>query len=205
MNDEDFLRSAGERMEGYFPGLSKRIDKLNSEQLGRGIVISNYQTDSSTPPRTELVGYVLPTGNDQREHVIIFKSGDIFVTLPTKAIPNSQTPQEAYDTRYILKLNPTLNPIEFDARGTYSNVEKMVGNPNLMRMEFWADVEMRNSSSESIPRIMAKVDQAITVAQEAKAERDRAKKESAQQFITRIDELLNPKKPMPPEEPTLPQ
>ena len=47
--DDEFLRQAGERLEGYFPGMSERIDKLNTEQLGRGIVIK-HMNPGSTPP-----------------------------------------------------------------------------------------------------------------------------------------------------------
>lgn len=196
--DDEFLRAAGERLEGYFPGLPERIDKLHAEQLGRGIVIKDYQLGSA-PPRDELIGYILAVSKDQREHLVLLKTGDIFVISPLTLPVSAEMAQKDVDQEYIAQTSPASIPVEL-AKNVYPNIDRFVGNPHL-RTHLWADIKMRNSNPENVPHILAKIDQAMAVAKETKAERDQAKEESAQQLMTKIDELLNPKKPNPPAEP----
>ncbi|MCL4366106.1 hypothetical protein M1437_02670 [Patescibacteria group bacterium] len=195
--DEAFLRSAGERMEGYFPGLSERIDKLNMEQLGRGIVLKHFQEGARSS--SELIAYILPVSKDQREHVILFKSGDIFVTSVPSPGAGALSTQADADKYYTNKMAPSPVPIEV-TDFKYSNIGQVVGDINAVSSHnFWSRITGRNSDPASTTQVLAKVDQAIIVAKETKAERDRAKEESAKQLLAKIDEFLNPKKPEPPE------
>ncbi len=204
--DDEFLRGAGERLEGYFPGMSERIDKLYAEQLGRGIII---QRSSSAPPSPdELIGYILPVSRDQREHVVLFKSGDIIITSSVTTLPHEQTTQQQAnqqyaDQHYIEIMSPGPIPIELGVR-SYPSIDRFVNDPNSLRVYLRADIKMRNSNPETVPHILVKVDQAMAIAKEAKAERDKAREDSAKQLMSKIDELLDPKRPNPPVEPLLP-
>src|SRR5215210_6595851 len=88
-NDGDFLKGMNERMEGLYPGVTERIEKLKDEQLGREIGI-----ESRAPQTGEMIftsiGYVLPVNAEQTEHIILFRTGDIVVTAPWPQNPSTQ-------------------------------------------------------------------------------------------------------------------
>lgn len=198
--DQEFLRQAGERMEGYFPGMSERIDKLSAEQLGRGIVIERYKADPTSQSRDELVGYILPVDATKREHIILFKSGDIFVISPRTLGSGAKSTQADMDRYYGDVTNPSPVPVELSAI-SYPTIERVVGSSSFTRDRLAANINMRNNDPTNVQNVLAKVDQAVSFAKGAKVEKDKAKEYSANQSMTRIDELLNPKSsggPQPP-------
>lgn len=189
LHDEDFLKGVGERLEGFYPGLSERIDRLNDEQLGRAIVLKPIGQQSEA----QLVGYILSVDQNQSEHVILFKTGDILVTKAENPIPGDSTPVRDI---YIAKTSPSEEAIEFHATTRSSQIIQLLIGTNLLM----AQVTLRNDSFANLPQILEKVDQAIKVASEVKANRDKAKRDSAESVINKLDQLFKP--PQNPQSPT---
>ena len=77
-DDECFLRSMGEQLEGYIPELPEQIEKLNAAKLGRAIVLKRPAEAGSSP--SQIIGYMLPTNHNQSEHVLLFNTGDLLVS-----------------------------------------------------------------------------------------------------------------------------
>ena len=102
-------------------------------------------------------------------------------------------------------MSPTPIPVELNSY-SYPTIDKFVGDPHALQTHLWSNIKMTNTDPKSVPELLAKVDQAMTIAKETKIERDKTKDETAKQLMSKIDELLNPKRPNPPGEqpPTLP-
>ncbi|MDO8658946.1 MAG: hypothetical protein Q7K55_09480 [Candidatus Levybacteria bacterium] len=180
--DDQFFKGVGEQMEGYFPGLSERIDELNYQQLGRGIMIRKAERDPAS--QAKLVGYVLPLQSDQEKHLVILKNGTLFVIEPVHdpqmpgAIPVHKRDFSPSETRY-----------EFPDFYNMAEVEQ-----NLIELP-GEKISLRNDNPENLPQIYEAMDQAISLAKELKGKRVQAKKESAQTLINKLDTFLNPSKP----------
>ena len=191
--DDQFLKGIGEQIEGYFPGLSEKIDELNYQQLGRGIVVGQGENK-------KLVGYILPLQANQEKHLVILKSGTIFIIQPNN-------PSEVSKEFYIKNFSPSPESSLFP----FHNIQQI-------ERHFIEDISLKitlqNNNPQHLPQIYEAMDQAISLARELKEKRDQAKNESAQEFIKKIDAFLNPPKklsgenPMPPgqsQEPPKPQ
>jgi hypothetical protein len=133
-DNRDFFKNLDEQMEGVAPGLSERVEKLNREHLGRAIVITGKPENNSSDVREltkaiksiqgkgspedledqglqeenkdYLAGYILPAQADQKQHIVILKTGTIAVMQPERE-------DDAHIEKYKEVFSPNECPLEY--------------------------------------------------------------------------------------------
>lgn len=207
-----FLSGMDEVAKGYNPELSRLVDELRFQNLGKPIVYAattpsmhaqqqiveslaklagNPQQHIEAAPAEhgeELIGYILPVTADQNRHLVIFKDGTMFVTEPsnTNSIP-----------RYRANFAASDEPFTFD-RFSLAQIKAWLGeSPNA-----WDNkILYRNDNPADVVQIDAAREQATQVAVDLREQRMRAKQETSRRLIDSLKGLLFPAKPPQPEQP----
>lgn len=187
---EDFDRTFGnigqeasKKLEGYFPGLSEKVDELVYRRYGKGIRINRDERDPQSQSR--IVGCILPLDSNQNKHLIILKSGTILVTEPAT---------DVYEELYRKKYSLSTMDYEFDPIDTLNSVEHNIATGG----SHFSKVILNNQNLDQADQIKQAVIDAVNLARVEKEKRDRAKEETARDAIAKIDQFLNPKPDSPP-------
>jgi hypothetical protein len=208
-NNREFFKGLDEQMEGAAPGLPEKLEKLNREKLGRAIVIEGkkggdelaairdltkaIKTSQSGAPSFDqeaqnlpdeskdyLIGYVLPAQSNQEKHVMIFKTGDIFVTAP---------PENGYlhsKENYIEEFSPNDEPIKLG-----SVYGKNVAGVLEGYFKHYVKFTLSNKNPNDLPQISETIKQALVIAKELKTTREKAKQESIKSLTSQLDSFFD--------------
>lgn len=207
-----FLGDMDERAKGFDPEISRLVDELRFQQLGKPIVYiaappsenyqkqiasslatlaGNAQTPLESAPESaeeELIGYILPAQSDQNRHLVIFKDGTMLVTEPVDTGKIDQY-------RHYFAVSE--NPFTVD-RGT--SIPKVVASLSFVPPT-GNKVLYRNDNPSDVPQIDAAREQAIQLAQGLKEQRVKAKGDTSRRLVDGLKNLLFPPKPPQPDQP----
>lgn len=173
-DDEQFLRRMEEQLEGYIPGLPEQIDKLNEARLGRAIVLRRpAQAEHLSEP--EMIGYTLPTGHNQLEHVLIFNTGVILVS-------SVESNFSMYTERYLKIYGRSEQALEFSESSIGDVIKRVTENANLASSK----ILLTNNTPDQASQVLQKVDEALKTAAEYKSSRD-----SARQVVDKLEGFFN--------------
>lgn len=193
--DDEFLRSMGERLEGFYPGIYERLERLASEQLGRAIIFPNSPEETARGEnRGRLVGYILPTRHDQREHVLLFRNGLVLVSELDR---DSSIDYDKYKRNFA----PSERP--FDTAKANMSIETLekaltlgIDALNTPSHHWGCRITLRSSQPTQMPQILEKVDQATLIAIETRTTRENVK-----EIIKKLDSIFEPPQELPPQAP----
>lgn len=227
--DSDFFKNLEEQMEGSAPGLSKRIERLDFEQLGRAIVIKGENkgqdeiakiesaitraqsllqgkpsNPQDQPPPEEskdyLIGYILPVQADQRRHVVIFKTGSILIIEPPTGMKYLSSESESED-KYKRDFSPNEDPLTLSREWGKNALEV----ENRYFKEGIVHTVLSNKNPNDLPKISEAMSQALSFANELKVSREIAKQESLRDLIRKLDLFFGNGEPNgPPQDQNLP-
>jgi hypothetical protein len=183
---ERVAHEASQRLEGHFPGMPEQIERLNAEQLGRAITLWD-EHPVTKEPYEQLIGYTLPVQSDQNRHILLFKSGDIFVTDNRYRDMNGTLHQ-----RYKQHFSPNEEPLRFYKR---KSIDEVINELHSSTSPWHAKIIFRNTNPSDKERISEVMDQALSCARETKEARERAKEESTRELMRKLDAFFNPTKP----------
>lgn len=188
VEDDRFFEGLGERFEGFFPGMSEQIDRLEADRYGRAIQAGSKIEDLRT------VGYILPANEEQTEYVVMLKTGDVMVIQP----------RDPHDPNSLSTFQKYFSQNEEPIPGNYSNPSTLVSKLVDNLFSYHSKLVARNNDSSQVPQVLETVDNALRVAKKLKEQRDEAKNTSAEEVIRRLNEFFRPPKPpdFPPEPPT---
>lgn len=184
-SDKEFLEGVSERLEGFYPGIFERLEKLKSEQLGRAIVFPNTPEEVARGEnKGRLMGYILPTRYDQLEHVLLFRNGLLLVTNTDIGI---------YGGVYREKFSPSEKPFDIHSKESIEELAKELtdGLPH-----YGCRVTLSSTQPPQMPQILEKVDQATLIAIETKTTR-----ENIAEIIKKLDSIFEPPQELPPQAP----
>jgi hypothetical protein len=200
--------------------LTRLIDKMDSENLGRAIVVRKpseprrpdpEQTDvarlasaieaTTGEPTSDFdtVGYVLPLEVDNTSHLLVFNNGIMGVIESA-----STTPDDAYERGYKDQYSP--NAVPLGASSSYPRIHNVTEMSSALLTGGGGTrrIVAKNDSSETLPRFKEYIDAAVTTATEAKRNRDAARRESGQYLINQFEKTLFKRPPEPPQHGTPP-
>lgn len=217
----DFFGELDEQMMGAAPGLSEKLEKLNRQQLGRAIVIQGEQRDqgelskiNTLITRTESVlqgkvadqdsdkgqspdaskdyfmGYTLPVQSDQEKHLIILKSGRIIVMAP----PGDEY-REHNKIEYREKFAPNDAPLVL-GKGWGTTINEI--EDNYFKTGMNGTIILSNKKPNDLPQIAEAIDKSLILARELKGARDKAKQESVQGLMGKLDSFFGNEQPKGP-------
>ena len=201
-----FLSGMDEIAKGYNPEVSRLVDELRFQQLGKPIVylatpplqhlqqqaVSSLeklagipQTDSKgiQVHNEELIGYILPVNPEQSRHLVIFKDGTMLVIEPRNTININIYKNYFY---------PSEAPFQKDR---ITSIPQIVSNLSSIANPFDCHVLYRNDNPADEAQIDAAREQAVQVAFQLKEQRDRTKKATTRRLIDSFQAFLFPPKP----------
>ncbi len=196
---------------------TRLIGQLDSEQLGRAIVITKKGKETTSvrqadrgvdiettpaPQETELVGYALPMG---KGHLVLMTDGTMLKT-ETRQGPNLQTTahkNEVDSNRYNETFAINAEPLDLTHIG---NANSIINELKVTYNELGVSVihDSRDPGNEA--QFGTFLDEAIRVGHETKTKRDAAKRAGMLTAVDKLDAFLHPKPPtVPPQTPEPPQ
>lgn len=167
------------------------VDRLDSENLGRGIVISHKESDRTAVNQTdtgffveqqpgekrdELVGYSLPLKDDDTQHLVVFKDGTMLVTEPSRMDEKSVV--ECYKRTKAANSLPNI----FDSTHTLSYIID-----GYKSYSAYLKTVTSNDQGASAEQFDTYFDQALQVATARKAEREQAQRTTMSSFVDKFD------------------
>lgn len=178
--DENFLQAQSERLEGYLPGLPGIIEELNLQYYGRAIFLGPL---SGKPD--ELIGYALPLQENQKRHLVVFKTGDILITEPDISTYPSNQVDWRIDT-YLKEFSPSLDGMLVIALTIHQAIRQFTQAFN----KFAAKTTLYNTNPDQESDINQAIVQAVTLGKKLKEQRTRAKETSAALLMGQTRSIL---------------
>lgn len=176
--DREFVLGEQEKVSNIAE-LSRTIDQLNNEGYGRAIVISSRQ--GSSEKKEETVGYILPSSTDPEKprSLIVMKNGSIIVVQPrddgketTNKYQSAFSPNEASLTFFDTDMPSIINEL---SNSIYNYQSKVL---------------FSNANQNHLSDLSAEMDQAISLAETLKQQREQTRLESVKNFLGKINSSI---------------
>ena len=206
-DDKGFFQQHPELSEGTEPDHSlefaETVDKLDREQLGRAIAISDSGPQGSRVTHgmsgevevhqlpdnaTEtVIGYALPLEPDDTKHLIVFKDGQMVVTEPwsNAHLPVSDQMKEKYQHNF--GANPT--PYA-ESRRSWKSVPGAVHSLKKYGINYAARVTDANTASDKTEFFDQMFDRSIDIASQRKQEREQVRRQTMKSFMSKLDQTI---------------
>lgn len=193
---------------------AETIDRLDQEQLGRALAIRDtdpasarvtHQTSGDielhelpAEERETIIGYALPLKDDDTKHLLSFKDGQMCVTEPysDENIPASERIVSNYKNNFRANAAPLTR-----SRKEWGSVPGAVNSLRSHGINLQARVTDTNDSPDKVDYFNEVFDAAIDVATRRKTEKDQVRRQTMNNFMTRLDQKLFPKPDQPPPSP----
>jgi hypothetical protein len=197
--DTEFLGNVFDKAK-----LSARIDRLAKGDLGKAMNVA-FDDD----PDGVTVGYVLPLKTDNTKHLALFKDGSIFIIKPEDQFPiydpdeegqgageanadasdNSEEDELDLASGYRTMFSPSDHPYTFGFSTSEYTMDQavslVIGN-----VRGNSKVILENKTYQSIPKLKEAFGQVMSVAREAKKERETAGRDSVRNLVDMLDEEI---------------
>jgi len=200
--DADFLGGVFDKAK-----LSSKIDKLAKGDLGKAL---NVAFDNDSPEIT--IGYVLPLKTDNTKHLALFKDGSIFIIKPKNEFPiydsndewlqetdletssaleqDAEEDEEDLASDYHMLFAPSDRPSTFGFSASEFTMDQavsiVIGNVRVN-----SKVVCENKTRGSLPKLKEAFGEVMSVAREAKKERETVGRESVSDLVAMLDDEIN--------------
>ena len=175
--------------------LTRVVDKLDQEQYGRAITVRDEEPQTAQVRQTDqgvevemgkqvqkenTVAVALPLNRENTRHLVVSKTGDMLVGEPSDPV---------YSELYISSFSPNETPLHKPFK-KWRTARQVVEDFRSGNSDTGMKVTHMNTSPDQAQQFEGFFDTAIQLAQETKAEREKAKTTTMRSFLDKANTLF---------------